>query len=55
VAVDRTPKLPIDRRALYVLADPIEIFVANAQVSGDVIMCRWGVIEESTIGEKGLS
>jgi len=32
-----------------------EIFFANALVSGDVVMRRWGVTEEPTIGDKRLS
>jgi len=31
------------------------MFVANAQVSGDVMMFRWGVAKKPTIGEEGLS
>jgi len=31
-----------------------EMFVINAKVSGDVMMCRWGVAKTRTIGEKGL-
>jgi len=46
VAVDRTLNPPIE---------PNESFVANAYVSGDVMMCRWGVAKEPMIGEKGLS
>ena len=34
---------------------PSEIFVANAYVSGDVMMCHWGVTEQPTIREKGLA
>jgi len=33
---------------------PNEMFVANAQLSGDDMMCRWDVAKEPTIGE-GLS
>ena len=32
-----------------------EIFVANAYVSGDVMMCSWGVTEKPKIREKRLS
>ena len=32
-----------------------ELFVANAQVPGYVMMCSWGVAKEPTIGEQGLS
>jgi len=32
-----------------------EIFVANAWVTGDVMMCNWGVTEKPKIREKGLS
>jgi len=32
-----------------------KIFVANPQVSGDVMMCSWGVTEEPTIRDKWLS
>jgi len=34
---------------------PNEMFVANAQVSGDVKMCSRGVAKEPTIGKQGLS
>jgi len=34
---------------------PNKIFVANAQVSGDAMMCRWGVAAEPTIGDKRLN
>jgi len=27
---------------------------ADGRLSGDVVMCRWGVTKDSTIGEKGL-
>jgi len=32
-----------------------EIFVANASVSGDVMMCSWGITEKPKIRAKGLS
>jgi len=32
-----------------------EMFVANAYVSGDVIICSWGVVKSRMIEEKGLS
>jgi len=31
-----------------------EMFVTNAWVSRDVVMCRWGVAKNRTIGEKEL-
>ena len=34
---------------------PSEIFFVNAWVSDDVMMCRWGVTKEPTIGDKMLS
>ena len=52
VAVDRTPNPLIERRTNH--RRPNETFVANAEVSGNVRMCRWGVAKEPTI-EKGLS
>jgi len=48
--VDRTPNLPIESGTIR--RRPNEMFVASACVSGDVMMCRWGVAKESTIGEK---
>jgi len=30
------------------------MFVANVKVSGDVMICRWGVAKNRTIGEKRL-
>ena len=30
-----------------------EMFFVNAWVPGDVMMCRWGVAKNGTIGEKG--
>jgi len=45
----RSGTLPLSYRS------PSEIFFANAWVSGDVMMCRWGVIEEPTIGDKRFS
>jgi len=53
VAVDRTPNLLIARPTSH--RRPNESFVASAKVSGDVLMCGWGVAKEPTIGEKGLS
>jgi len=34
---------------------PREMFVANGQASYDVMMCRWGVTEKTTIWQKGWS
>jgi len=31
------------------------MFVANAQVAGDIMMCRWGVVKDRTIRKKGVS
>jgi len=31
------------------------MFVAIVKVSGDVMMCRWGVAEDRMIGENELS
>jgi len=33
---------------------PSKILVANAYLSGDVMMCRWSVTEEPTIREKRI-
>jgi len=30
------------------------MFVANAQVSGDIMMCRWGVAEDRTVRKKRI-
>ena len=51
--VNRTPNLPIEKGTIR--CRPNEMFVANAYVSGDVMMFRWRVAKESTIGEKRLS
>jgi len=32
-----------------------QIFFSNAYVSGDVMMCHWGVTEEPTLGDRRLS
>jgi len=60
VAVDRTPNFPIKRRTLHhwsITATPkcSSCLGVNCQLSGDVVMCRWGVTEEPTIGETVLS
>jgi len=31
------------------------MFVANASVSGNVTMWRWGIARDRTVGEAGLS
>ena len=56
VSVNCTLNLPIERRTLRLsYRHPSEIFFANTWVSGDVMMCRWGVTEKPTIGDKRLS
>jgi len=50
VALDRTLNPPIERQTSNRLLN--EPFVANASVSDDVMMYRWGVAMERTIGEK---
>jgi len=56
MAVDRIPNLRIEWDTPTVrYRRPSEVFVANAQVSGDVMMCRSGVTGEPTTREKGLS
>jgi len=42
VAVDRTPNPPIERRTSHRRLN--ESFVANAEVSRDVMMWRWGLL-----------
>jgi len=50
VALDRTLNPPIGRQTSHRLLN--EPFVANTSVSDDVMMYRWGVAMERTIGEK---
>jgi len=54
VSVNWTHNLPLERRTLPLsYRRRSEIFVTNAQVSGDVMTCNWNVTEKPKIQEKG--
>ena len=44
--------IPTKIKIWYNMCEAVLFF--NAQVSGDVMMCRWSVAKNRTIGEKGL-